>query len=275
MKALQTGNYLSTTQRSVNYNGLIISDTEYINQQAFPVHYHENLYIAYVVKGHYTEETKKNKTRCLPGTVVFHNVCEEHSNSGFSGYSRIINLEIQNKWLEGHDISPNELEGNIKSNTIDIQCCMNRVAEEYLNTDDASQLEIESSVMKILANILSIGSIYSNGIPKWVKVTKELLHENNTGSLNLKFISETSGVHPVHISRDFPRYFNASFSDYIRKVRIGKARAMLADDSMPLSAIAVDCGFSDQSHFIRVFRKFTGVTPLEYRRLIYTFVNAR
>lgn len=268
MKALRTGNYLSTTKRSVNLNGIIISDTEYINQNGFPLHYHENLYLAYVVKGNYTEQSKNKKVRCLPGVVIFHNFCEEHSNSDFSAYSRIINLEIQNQWLLDHDINPRKLEGNVKAGSIDLKCCMSRITDEYLYNDEASHLEIESSVMNILANILSIGSIYIPGIPKWVKIVKELLNENNIESLNLKFISKSADVHPAHISRDFPRYFNASFSDYIRKIRVEKASQMLSLDIMPLTSIAFECGFSDQSHFIRTFKKFTGVTPSEYRNLV-------
>lgn len=270
MKALETGKYFSTSQRSVNHNGLIICDTEYINPREFPAHYHENLYIAYVVKGSYTEESGKKKTCCLPGAVIFHNECEQHSNSGFSSYSRIINLEIRKSWLAEYDIDAGKLAGNIKSNSIDLQCCMMRILEEYIYNDPSSKLEIEASVMKILGGILTAGSMYTSGMPAWVKFTKELINDGELASLSLKYISETAGIHPMHLSRDFQRYFNASFSEYVRKVRVEKARAMLMDDEIPLASIANDCGFSDQSHFTRVFKRFTGVTPLQYRDLSHT-----
>jgi AraC-like DNA-binding protein len=124
--------------------------------------------------------------------------------------------------------------------------------------------------MKILSDILSIGTIYGSGMPTWVKRTKELINDGELGSLCLKYISETAGIHPMHLSRDFQRYFNTSFSGYVRKVRIEKARAMLINDELPLASIANDCGFSDQSHFTRVFKGFTGVTPLQYRAMAHT-----
>jgi AraC-like DNA-binding protein len=47
---------------------------------------------------------------------------------------------------------------------------------------------------------------------------------------------------------------------------VAKARTLLARTNTPLLDIALTCGFSDQSHFNRVFKKHTGVPPGQYRR---------
>jgi AraC family transcriptional regulator len=75
-------------------------------------------------------------------------------------------------------------------------------------------------------------------------------------------------VHPAHLSREFSRYFHTGLGDYLRLVKVNRAIRLLGDPERLLTEIAFECGFADQSHFIRSFRNYYGVTPLEYRRLM-------
>lgn len=54
--------------------------------------------------------------------------------------------------------------------------------------------------------------------------------------------------------------------DYILRLRLLAARRRLRTTTVAVGRIATDCGFYDQAHFTRAFRKHTGQTPLEYRR---------
>ncbi|HEX6180442.1 MAG TPA: helix-turn-helix transcriptional regulator, partial [Chitinophagaceae bacterium] len=63
------------------------------------------------------------------------------------------------------------------------------------------------------------------------------------------------------------KHFNdLSFGDYIRKLRIEKAIEYLGSSDYSLTKIAYLTGFSDQSHFSRIFKKHTGQNPLSYRK---------
>ncbi len=73
------------------------------------------------------------------------------------------------------------------------------------------------------------------------------------------------GVHPVHLARTFRRVHRMTFAGYVRQVRIEFARRELAVSGAPLGDIAVAAGFCDQSHFSRLFKRYTGQTPAEYR----------
>jgi YesN/AraC family two-component response regulator len=73
--------------------------------------------------------------------------------------------------------------------------------------------------------------------------------------------------HPAYVSREFSKYFiNLSFGEYIRKLRIEKATDLLRSSKHSLSEIAYLNGFSDQSHFTRIFKKHTGKSPAEFRK---------
>ncbi|NJM53248.1 MAG: helix-turn-helix transcriptional regulator [Blastocatellia bacterium] len=77
-------------------------------------------------------------------------------------------------------------------------------------------------------------------------------------------------VHWVHLSRDFPRYFRCNFSEYVRKIRVEKSLNLLRNQQLALTEIALICGFADQSHFIRSFKQFHGITPKKFRQIIST-----
>jgi AraC family transcriptional regulator len=54
------------------------------------------------------------------------------------------------------------------------------------------------------------------------------------------------------------------------KFRVERAKALLAEAELPLTEVGLQSGFSHQSHFTRLFRRFTGTTPLSYRLMLQT-----
>ena len=85
--------------------------------------------------------------------------------------------------------------------------------------------------------------------------------------MSLKEISRTLDIHPAYLSREFSKYFdNLSFGEYIRKLRIEKAIELLNTTSLSLTEIAYITGFSDQSHFTRIFKIHTGKNPSVYKK---------
>ena len=86
----------------------------------------------------------------------------------------------------------------------------------------------------------------------WVFVARDLLRDRFSLSLTRSDIAAAVGVHPVQLARQFRRTFRCSAGEYVRRVRIDVACELLRT-SKPLSDIALGAGFSDQSHFSRVF----------------------
>lgn len=105
--------------------------------------------------------------------------------------------------------------------------------------------------------------------PKWAKQLREIIQDqiDTNLSLSLKEISEGLQINPAYVSREFSKYFsNLSFGEYIRKLRIEKAIDLLAYPDYTLSEIAYLTGFSDQSHFTRIFKAHKGLNPSVYRK---------
>ena len=108
-------------------------------------------------------------------------------------------------------------------------------------------------------------------IPVWAAHLKELIQDqiDTNLTLSLKQVSKDLDIHPAYLSRSFSKYFdNLSFGDYIRKLRIEKSIELLKNSTCSLSEIAYLTGFSDQSHFIRIFKRQTGMLPSVYKKVV-------
>jgi AraC family transcriptional regulator len=81
-------------------------------------------------------------------------------------------------------------------------------------------------------------------------------------------MAKLADVHPITLSKEFPKFFNCTFGDYIRKLRLERSLDLLKKASLSLDEIALDCAFYDSSHYINTFKTFYGMTPSVYRKLL-------
>lgn len=68
-----------------------------------------------------------------------------------------------------------------------------------------------------------------------------------------------------YLSQLFKKEVGIPISDYIQQERIEEAKKLIALSDTPLSDVCSSLTFNDQSYFTKVFKKFTGVTPKQYR----------
>lgn len=74
-------------------------------------------------------------------------------------------------------------------------------------------------------------------------------------------------ITPQYLSRLFRRFLNCSTYEYLTSYRISRAKELLiSKPHMDIRDVAHNTGYSDASHFIVIFKKLTGITPLEFRR---------
>ncbi|GAA3967165.1 chromate resistance protein ChrB domain-containing protein [Mucilaginibacter dorajii] len=109
----------------------------------------------------------------------------------------------------------------------------------------------------------------SKKAPGWAKELKEMIQDqlDTNMSLSLQQVSDELEINPAYLSREFSKYFdNLSFGDYIRKLRIEKAISLMTNTDYSLTEVAYLTGFSDQSHFNRIFKKQTGQNPSLYKK---------
>lgn len=109
----------------------------------------------------------------------------------------------------------------------------------------------------------------SKKTPTWVKDLKEIIQDQIDAqfTFDLKKISSDLELNPSYLSREFSKYFeDLNFGDYVRKLRIEKAINLIQNSTYTLTEIAYMTGFSDQSHFTRIFKLHTGKNPSSYKK---------
>ena len=90
--------------------------------------------------------------------------------------------------------------------------------------------------------------------------------EHYKEDVSIVSVAEAIGCSPKYVSRCFSSIPGISFRDFVNKLRIEDAKALLSDGDDTVISIAIECGFMNESSFYRVFREIVGVTPTEYRR---------
>lgn len=93
-----------------------------------------------------------------------------------------------------------------------------------------------------------------------------LIHERFAEQLPLAEISEAMGLSRFHLLRQFRDQIGATPHLYQMQLRVSQAREML-HGKRSVSDVALACGFSDQSHFTRCFKRIVGYTPAAFKRL--------
>jgi hypothetical protein len=108
-------------------------------------------------------------------------------------------------------------------------------------------------------------------IPNWVNDLKGIIQDqiDTQFTFDLKKISNDLDINPSYLSRAFSKYFeDLNFGDYVRKLRTEKAISLIQNTTHSLTEIAYLTGFSDQSHFTRIFKIQTGRNPSSYRKVL-------
>ena len=105
------------------------------------------------------------------------------------------------------------------------------------------------------------------GLAPWqVRRAKEILSANLDGAVPLTEVARQCGLSVGHFSRSFRQSFGATPHQWLVQRRLDAAKDLIRSCRMPLSNVALSCGFADQSHLTRVFTREVGASPAAWRR---------
>ena len=132
--------------------------------------------------------------------------------------------------------------------------------------DSGSIEEIFAAMYLILEQMA--GKIFSfRGVrhASALRKAERFIWENYTRKISLKEIADVSGLSAPYFSTIFKDEMGENLSNYLNRLRVEKASAMLRETEFPINGISEACGFEDQSWFSKVFKNYTGFSPCRYR----------
>lgn len=142
-----------------------------------------------------------------------------------------------------------------------------RIRDELKNGHRSTSVAVEGLALEFMAQASRIlGARPGPRVPAWAVEARRIIDERYMDKLRLSDLAGALAVSPISLAEGFRRAFDCSVGDYLRKRRVESAIEMLVGSDKSLGEIANGTGFCDQSHFVRVFKAQTGMTPSRYRR---------
>jgi len=152
------------------------------------------------------------------------------------------------------------------------------ILNEYIENAPLWEISVYSLLMRffILANKKYMDSsiLFPEAAPlkqnKYIEKFHSIfdyIDKNYMNDLTLEELADAAGFSKFHFSRIFKQVTNSSFPEYLNKRRIRAAETMLLDTSLPITDIAMMCGFSSISTFNRVFKSVKHYTPTDFKKL--------
>jgi len=267
VKQLQTGNFYGQTNKTTHLNGITITDTEYTHDKV-EWHYHENAYFTFILAGGVIEGNKKEVYNCRAGSLLFHNWHDPHYNIKPKGFTRGFHIELKKDWFNDFNLDQDRLQGSFAVADPDVKFLFYKLFKESKLDDEVTAVAVEALLLQTLTKMQANEIALSNRIPAWAKRLREILTDDVVQKHTLAGLSAQLQIHPVHLSRDFSKYFNCNLGEYMRKLKIERSFALLHDGKLSLTDIAFACGFADQSHFLRNFKQLGNANPSAYRKLL-------
>jgi AraC family transcriptional regulator len=263
---LDRGHFFGVNRLERRVADFLLSETHYRGGLLVPPHVHELQYFAFLLTGGYQENLGRHDVTCEPQSFVFHPSHEvRYGRLGDAG-ARLFHVEIAPRCLdrlrdEGCVLGDSRVltAGPLVTLSLNLY-------REFRQTDTASALAIEGLSLEILGALMRSTLRADTHRPRWLERARQRVHDDVVRALSLESVAADVGVSAVRLSRAFRRAYGESLGAYQRRLRVGLACERLRDSSRSLAEIALDAGFTDQSHFTRVFKRLIGVTPAVFRR---------
>jgi AraC family transcriptional regulator len=264
---LQAGQFYGKTSQTLLADNFRFTEKAYPVDSRIPKHSHELAHFCFVLDGKYDERIGSKDFERKPTELVYYppdvSHAEEHHTNG-----RHFLVEIDYKGLDRVREYGVRLDEPLILGEVSSLCLATRMYEEFCQRDRFSALALESITTELLIATSRINSKRAENIsPKWFEKVREYLFENFSQTIGLNELAKIADVHPTHLARVFRQFENCTAGEYVRRIRIKNASQAIISSKKTLVEIALETGFSDQSHFTRTFKNITGMTPTEYRRI--------
>lgn len=241
---------------------LRVTSSQYAPGSTFLPHYDSLSRITLTLAGAVAEEVTHHSVTVTPGDILLKSNHTLHENRYSTSGARHLTVEA---------LSANIDDGNV-TDMIDRIGWQRQQGPEALQHSAAmvdaaligNRNMLRTTINDICAAIQT--SRRRPAPPVWLSQLKAELQECGFSSGDLSRYAKAAGVHPAHVSRLFRQCFGTSITLFTQSCAVKRALQLLYSD-FSLADVAATGGFYDQSHMGRVFRRCTGFTPGDYKRL--------
>jgi AraC family transcriptional regulator len=233
-----------------------------------PPHHHDRACIAVMLDGSFDLQFPgRPACACEPGSLTVEPIGDTHCNCMGALGAEVLVVQPDPGARELLAPVAHFLDGIRQVRHPDFAGLAHRMAAELQRSDSVTPMALEGMALELLVLASRAGMApRPRPAPVWLVRVEELLRARYAELLSLQEVAREAGVHPAHLARVFRQHHHCSLGGFVRRLRVSAAAARLAGTDLSIAQVAVEVGFSDQSHLTRRFREQMGTTPERWRR---------
>lgn len=266
VRHLTTGEFYGTIVRRHAGSGATLSIVHHARAFDVPVHTHEQPYFCLLVEGKYAETYDGSTITYEPFSIALHPAAYSHADSISSAGATFFTIELGNEWHERLRDIVDLRNVRVRLAGADVGWAALRLLREFLETDEPNELLVESLLYDMLGAFAAPER--DSGRPSWLDSAKAFLEERIGENHSMGDIAGVAHVHPVSLARAFRAHEHQTVGEYVNRARAARACRELSAANARIADIAAALGYVDQSHFTRVFKNVTGMTPGVFRSVV-------
>ncbi len=244
------------------------------NYECFQKHSHNAYSVAAVVEGKSKVIIGNKEYIGTDGDVVIINPgtihsCNPAQDTCWSYYLFYFDRDWFEKMYMNFAGLENIAEVHFKNNVFKSKEISDTLIDLYSLFEENEILPVifEDKLTELLGKIFTLTTIEeeseNKNIPEALEAVRNYIEDHYVDKISLEELSDFSGISQFHLLRLFRNYTGLAPHSYLLRHRIERSREMIPGNNS-VADVAIECGFSDQSHFIRYFKKYVGCTPGEY-----------
>lgn len=234
--------------------GVVISETKYEPRMLMEAHLHRHAYVSFVTEGRYTEHTSEAPRHLRRSMLVFHPAGETHADCVHDQSMTTLNVEY--------------LSGKFPSRFFAAEGAeVDALAESFSAALPVSGRALRDAVAAVGSFVRA--RLQRDDPSEPLRQARQALCETDRTTTVTALASEL-GMHRVALYRAFKRAYGESLRENASNERLAAAARLLTTSDENIAGIAAGCGYFDQSHFCRQFKRFAGMSPSDYRRAFGT-----
>jgi len=263
---LQFGQFYGYEVGRREVSGLSISERWRLpSSVSAPEHAHENAHFVIALQGRYKFAGLKRSASSDRQLITYTPPGFSHSD-GLQTVGKLLTVTFNRERYEQLGQACRLPAGELCVPLAGLWASATRLRSEMLRADPFASLIIDGLCLEIAGSVLR-RSTTKHVDSRLFNRIKEMLHNWPEGvPLNLTALSKQADVTNHETVLSFRRHAHCSPGEYLRRLRLERSRERLLGSRQPLTTIAAEAGYADQSAFTKAFTRFAGCSPGAFRR---------
>lgn len=262
-----------------HFNGMtpVIYIEQHITKNIDVLNWHKELEILHIKKGKGLVVYDSENINVTEGDICIINPYSAHTIFKDSDYVDCNVYIINDNFCRTYGIDFEKLRfcKNIKSEQIEM--LLEQIRRELKNQDQYSNAYITGLVLQLCSILSRNYLLYSMNFETKSHIRKEninyaiaYINMNFKNQINLESVAEQLSLNKSYLAREFKRFTGMTVTQYINNLRCSYAQRIMANNEgkVLMSELSTECGFDNVYYFSNVFKKYIGISPSQYCKLI-------